>query len=321
MAVANLKIAEIANHSPADVLTSPASLPARVIAAIIDYIVVSGLFIAVSTLFPESLPSGIAVFAVGALYFSLAHSFVGKGQTIGKALLGLRVYPVSGVGHLTFSAAFLRYFLLFGILIVISEAPPALYRERMVVAPSWQLELHMLVAFAWFFANTARVLADSLHRGFHDLGAASCVFRPEIDGGQQIPHRPKGLTTKVVLAAALLSALPWWLGLGRPPAVEEILMKRYPLEKTLNIRLLNAQATPDEILIEALILRSDSLRSKHGRDEFSRSAAILLHRSPGSPKLRFRLYSNPGEEPLTQNGQPLEVVLDSDSISSAAPDA
>ena len=154
----------------------PATLPARLLAAALDYILVSGLFIALSQLTPLAFPDGLLSVLSGGIYFTLAHSWVGKGQTIGKSLLGLKVIArgetsesAKGPQVISLARSLLRYLSSFGCLILLAELPPLAYRANAWVASSWKLEFHMLLAFSWFFALCLSTLLDPLHRGLHDL--------------------------------------------------------------------------------------------------------------------------------------------------------
>lgn len=306
-----------------------ANHPARVLAGIIDYLAVAGLYIALSGILPD-LPSGLVAFLSGAAYFGIAQSRIAKGQTIGKALLSLAVVPfplaADGPRCLSLSRSLVRYFLTYGILILAAEAPPALYREAMVVAPSWQLELNMLFAFSWFVANLAHILVDPAQRGFHDLIAGSQVVRLEHQGAgaHPAPQHTFGPAARYFpVCAAALVWLPWWLGIQRPPPVESVMQARYPLERELDIRVLNAQAAENGVLIEALLLDADRMRGREGQKAFGEKAISILrtvHSLPESAQqIRFRLYADPREEPLTKTGEPLEVLAESGNPPTAEP--
>ena len=304
----------------------PASLPARLLAAVIDFVVISGLFIACSQLLPE-VPDGLISLLSGGIYFTLAHSFLAKGQTIGKSLLGLKVVRLTAEDHsgnLPIFRAFLRYLASFGVMVTIAEVPPAVFRSQALMLPAWQLELHMLLALAYFFALCVSVLVDPLQRGLHDLLAGSLVVRPQTsDVDFRLPLEIPSRVPLACLGAAVFAFLPWWIGIARPESVNEILRRRYVLENRLEIRVMNAQEVSDGILIEALLLNADGLRGKEGQKRFLENSEAILRTSetPSPPKIRYRLYADPSVEPLTKNGLPLEVSMESATLSGSSTSA
>ena len=292
----------------------PASLPARLLAAVIDFVVISGLFIACSQLLPE-VPDGLISLLSGGIYFTLAHSFLAKGQTIGKSLLGLKVVRLTAEDHsgnLPIFRAFLRYLASFGVMVTIAEVPPAVFRSQALMLPAWQLAL------------CVSVLVDPLQRGLHDLLAGSLVVRPQTsDVDFRLPLEIPSRVPLACLGAALFAFLPWWIGIARPESVNEILRRRYVLENRLEIRVMNAQEVSDGILIEALLLNADGLRGKEGQKRFLENSEAILRTSetPSPPKIRYRLYADPSVEPLTKNGLPLEVSMESATLSGSSTSA
>ena len=143
-------------------------LPARALAAIIDYLIVRST---AAILLPGS---ALGFFAIAGLYFTAGNHL---GAPLGKRLFGLRVQALTEEERLSIPKSFLRFFFLYGLIIGLSEIPRYFYKQSVLVAPSMVLELHMLFALAYFLSLLFLVIGSENKRGFHDFISKSLVTR------------------------------------------------------------------------------------------------------------------------------------------------
>ena len=83
-----------------------ASFGRRLVAIIVDAIILGVVGAIIGVIFPETLANALAI-AIGLAYFTYLEG--STGQTLGKRLLGIRVEDVRGGGPIGFGRAAIRY--------------------------------------------------------------------------------------------------------------------------------------------------------------------------------------------------------------------
>ena len=83
-----------------------ASFGRRLVAIIVDGIILGVVGAIIGVIFPETLANALAI-AIGLAYFTYLEG--STGQTLGKRLLGIRVADVRGGGPIGFGRAAIRY--------------------------------------------------------------------------------------------------------------------------------------------------------------------------------------------------------------------
>jgi uncharacterized RDD family membrane protein YckC len=154
-----------------------ASLRARFVAGLIDLAVITVLSVVVSSLF-ANVPGNAAdavVTAFVSVYFILSYSAAGRGYSIGKRALGIRV--VSRLGEpLTLAKATVRWFISIGIALPLAVLVIGFERGSPVrTGPAFAIAVPILCV----------VIVDSYmcatnedgHRSLHDIAAGSYVVR------------------------------------------------------------------------------------------------------------------------------------------------
>ncbi len=259
---------ESAGEHEEPLITAP--LPARILAAAIDYLVVSALLFGSMHLVSYSDWQFLIPLFCGVLYFGAGNSEVTGGQTLGKKAFGLRVISAceekrsdfSNI-YLSLSQSILRYFLSFGSLVLLAEIPPLLYRASASQLPSSVLEAHMFVAMAYFIANAGFAVAHPLHKAIHDVFTPSLVVR-----GQPRENHAlllSGISTKMsfirgaipIALAVLLAFGLWRIGGVHSPASASVNELRYQIESRFPFRLLSVTESKDGIEIQGLVFEND----------------------------------------------------------------
>lgn len=254
-----------------------APLPARLLAALIDYLVLNALLFGSAHLFDYSDWQFVIPLICGALYLGVGNSEVTRGQTLGKKAFGLRVISLSEKkndfekqhsAYLSLSRSVTRYLLSFGALILLAEVPPLIYRIQAVEQAVWIMELHMLCAMAVFTTLIALAVAHPLHRSFHDLFTHSLVVRGTPQSGQRIllpshSQRVSSLRIALPLVLALLLAFGLWrIAALHSPASAAIMKYRYAIEARFPFRLLSVTESAESMEIQGLVLNTDKEEAK-----------------------------------------------------------
>jgi len=261
-----------------------ATLPSRLLAAGLDYVVSVAIFVLLNHLNPTPDLSFLFSLLGGLLYFGVVHSQITRGQSLGKRAFGLRVVRVNGPIFLRPAEACLRYLFTMGLIILVAELPPIFFRAGSVVAGPTLLEAHMLLVMLYFFLDVWLWISSPAHRSLHDRLSGSLVLR-----GEAIPTRAdiELILKQTVLHPNLLSrlsrtyiALPicfaaalffWSLGFSSSQELKNIAAHRYELEHNFPIRILSLSRRDASISLEALLLDPLLWKSKEFASNFARA--------------------------------------------------
>lgn len=233
------------------------SLASRALAVFVDYIVLMAVCLGMHSFLGFSDSIWVAAFFLGLIYFSIGNSFITSGQTIGKKAFGLRVVSTSSleqVRYIHLKESFIRYLSSYGLLILLAELPPIVFRYFAVAAPVYQLEFPMLIAVSYFLANVGYLLFHPIQSSIHDSVSRSMVLR--IEDVSRVPsdaefRLQQGNTSFFsfqkprygVIIGILLASVLWALSLSYSDKESLILSKRFTLEHALDIRLLEVSET------------------------------------------------------------------------------
>jgi len=245
------------------------AIPARVLAALIDYFVVKAT---ASILLPGSI-SGF--FLIAGIYFTAGNSSRLGGASIGKRLFGLKVKDLAGGEGLNVWQSFLRFFFLYGIIILVAEVPAYFYRQSALVAPLALLDLHLFFSLAYFLSLLALVIASKSNRGTHDFICSSYVERAEeksdLEKESPFEKRPLG----GILIACSVSLLLWLISASKAPEAETVLSHRYELEREFGLEIVSAdyQQSPSE----TLYIRCISHEKLSKEEQLSKLTALSNH--------------------------------------------
>ncbi len=233
----------------------PARIPARALAAFIDYLLLFALMQIISIPGLSLDWQFLSFFFVGGIYFSIGNSVVTGGQTLGKRVFGLRVEP-----YLSLSKSFLRYFFTYGILILVSELPTVLFRQSGTIAPSTTLEFHMLLTLCYFFANVGQTVFSRTHMSLHDMLAGTIVMQDPC-GIYQVNLNQAKQKLHGAIIGVIIGSILWTVGIQQPEIIETVKQHRFALEKNFPVRFLQAKQTEKGVSIMLLLTESNDEES------------------------------------------------------------
>ncbi len=301
-----------------------AGLPGRILAALIDYLFVSVLFVLFSRVMPNPDYAFIPGLLSGLIYFTVVHSELARGQSLGKRLFGLRVVKRNDSRlFLSQIEAAARYLGFIGIVLLVREAPPVYFRKFGVVGDPGLLDLPMLLALVYLFGNFVCLALDPLHRSLHDRIAGSVVLRGETDDAALVSRfrsmldgrESSRLRSPVVLSAtgALIGAALWVLGLGSDPEITAISTRRYKLEHELPFRLVSLSASRDQIELEGLAISDRPLpQLAEEIARFLKNEGVIGH---NRPKLHLVFYEDPAHLPEDAQTNRSAFFVDAQTLS------
>ncbi len=101
-----MSVYEETSSAGVGVTQARASFGRRLVAIIVDGVILGVVNGILSVIFPETLANALAI-AIGLAYFTYLEG--STGQTLGKRLLGIRVADINGGGPIGFGRAAIRY--------------------------------------------------------------------------------------------------------------------------------------------------------------------------------------------------------------------
>lgn len=289
---------------PAEGLVS-APLAPRLLAALVDYLVVTALLLASSQLVPYSDWQFLIPLVCGAFYLGIGNSEATSGQTLGKRVFGLQTLRITSgekeseiqLGFLPVFRSVFRYFLSFGILILVSELPPLLYRAYEFHASSHLLELHMIMVLAYFFADIFYALVHPTHRSLHDIFSGSIVTRGAFSEYQTLRtstlFAPNSLTktSGIIILSILLSSGLWLMGGVHNPTVATIGEQRYVLENRFPIRILAIDHGDRSVELHCLILQNNQEELDKTIEEVRQFLIPHFEREPKETRIEKLIFT------------------------------
>jgi len=286
-----------------------AGLPSRVLAAILDYLFVSILFVLLSRVLPNPDYAFLPGLLSGLFYFSIVHSALGRGQSLGKKLFGLRVVTRRADRmFLTQFEAALRYFAFVGAIILVREVPPVYFRAHGIVAEPEVLDLPMLFAMMYFCADVFCLIFDSRHRSLHDRVVDSIVIRGDAEDpalvGRLLAAVDQHASTSFfrgpsfsILCGALIGGFLWSLGMGSDPELAAVTARRYKLEQRLPIRVVSLSIGEDRLDLEGLALSSSASELPKLAEDIARFLKEENVLGERRKRLRLVFYQDPAKLP------------------------
>lgn len=279
----------------------PAELPARVLAALIDYAICFGI---TSLALRSGVPIGWG-FAVslllGAVYFGTGNSRLLGGQTLGKRVFGIRVREGGPLRPApSFMRAIARYLVSFGAIVVLAELPPTLFRATAFSGPLWLVELHMFFALWWSFVLAATAIADSQHRGIHDRIADTLVLRPGALGitapldQSRVRYRLWGSFA----AATAIALLLWVPGISIPEPARSLQAHRYSIESELPLLLASFELQGETLKLQMVLTGTSSTEELEQYADWL-DRFIPRQRPLGVNRIEYEFYPNPVDSGTT----------------------
>ena len=323
MSAMPLKVVEIKQEKE---VFLPSPVLSRLVAAFIDYVLLLALLFLSRNLSAASpLLRFLSIFLSSAGYYSLCHSFIGRGQTLGKKAFGLRVIRegTDGRTHLSPIEAFVRFLGIFGALILLAEIPPLLYRSTAFSGSVYLIEFHMLLAMMLVFSNLGLLFFDPLRRGLHDfILPTRVVMSPKTLEERSLAQ--SAIETKrlsPILGIACLAALCFWgfglSALGELRGLQEV---RYTLEKRFEVELVSFSRSGDKLRLTifqadwAKVVEKEQIAGELAGD----MGRFLLMRKAFSPEVFSHLeFEFLGQKP----GERTVVTIDTRSMHSYGSEA
>ncbi len=228
-----------------------AGIPPRLLAMLIDYLVIAAATLLVGKVSAYSDAAYLITFFVMALYFSSGNSSILEGQTLGKRTFGLRVISCKeNKLYLSFREGFYRFLITYGLIILCAETPTILYRNNAIVASPKLLELHMLFVMFLLFANAASVLFRADRRALHDALCGSMVVRGSGDFNFNTEGGSVRRSTLLPAVVGFILALLLWLpSVTHNAPVTAVQRARYLLENRTPLRLVGASSHGESLSI------------------------------------------------------------------------
>jgi uncharacterized RDD family membrane protein YckC len=186
-----------------------ASLRARFAAGLIDLAVITVLSLVISSIFAK-VPGRAAdavVTAFVSAYFILSYSAAGRGYSIGKRLLGIRV--VNRLGEpLTLTKATVRWFISIGIALPLAVLVIGFERGAPVrTGPAFAIAVPILcVVIVDSYMCAAN---EAGHRSLHDIAAGSYVVRRG-HAGEVPATKPLARSHYIGMALCCLGVALWF---------------------------------------------------------------------------------------------------------------
>lgn len=248
----------------------PAPIPARVLALLLDMLLVHAIFLSTASLLAYDF-AFLVPFLFSCIYFPLGNSGVGRGRTFGKRVFGLQtVVGGSNANKLFLSLpeSFFRYLLSLGFIVIVVEVSDKLYRATALEAPRAILDLPILLIITVLTANIICFFAHPHHRALHDILIKSTVIRtPSPLTLEELRKQLRSLFSapsevlekralKAAIFGSILSALVWGFMVSLPSTTEPFQRVRYLIEHELSIRILSLYVEGDTVFIEAVELLS-----------------------------------------------------------------
>jgi uncharacterized RDD family membrane protein YckC len=150
------------------------SIIKRILALIIDFIIL-GIIGAISGLFFENFYASIGIYgtligsSITILYFSILQSSTGKGQSLGKKAIGVKVTDLNG-NYLSNESSFLRSFILYF---------PIMNIE--ILSNGNKMIIVLLILTTIILASIYFILINKSRRSLHDILTKSIVINKDIE--------------------------------------------------------------------------------------------------------------------------------------------
>lgn len=208
----------------------PGGVLRRVAAVVIDLFFLGLICYVIGSTLSEQLTFlGRWTFLVGVaialVYFSTLESSVGKGQTLGKRLLNIRVAHADG-SYLPWWQALVRYFTFFAPVFLNGRALPTEWYTSSVF-----LALLSVLFFGLGLCNLYLIVANKTRQGLHDLVVGAYVFRsPLITITRRINwNGHRAVASLIIVTSLILPNLVLWFspfdGIGEIVKVQKRLDK------------------------------------------------------------------------------------------------
>ncbi|NRO99287.1 hypothetical protein GWC77_25710 [Paraburkholderia sp. NMBU_R16] len=151
-------------------------------------------------------------FAIGALYFTFLEGAPGRGQSLGKRLMNIKVARLdpTGLGPVRYSQAWLRYAIV-GVPTVLGGSP---FIGSMWNAPAWQwlVLINGVLLAVWLFALGYLYLFNRpTRRTLQDLATSTIVVPVAATTGTRTPVRP--LHWNILAGVAIVIAIGAGIGM------------------------------------------------------------------------------------------------------------
>jgi len=248
----------VMEESPRNVSLA-APLPARGIAAFVDYFVLMVTLSALAKMTSEVDIRFVLTFVVALLYYGLGNSRLTRGQTLGKKLFGLRVVGTNEESPLPIAHSVARFTMLFGVIMLLRDGFSLYFRHQAFVASPIILEFPMLCCLMFFFANIGCVVLAKRHQGFHDLLGKSIVIRERDSSFSGFPYHNRMLGS---IGGAMLGFLLWLPAVLQPDPLLRVRQYQYDLEHHLPIRIISITAEQEALSITLELLpHADSVEN------------------------------------------------------------
>lgn len=236
----------------------------RLLAAFVDYLLLSILIPFVAYKFGDDLSRFLCTIALAALYYGVGNSEVMSGQTLGKRVFGLRVLDNNTLKAPELSKSITRFALSFGLIMTLAELPSIVYRKFAVLSSAHLIEAHLGFALFYTLLCLFFFIAQKTRRSFHDVLTKTSVIRASKNTSSEAL---KKLIDKVsndkkrrlasTLVAFVLALILYQGGFSNDPEINNIKAAKYYIEAKLPIRIALADKKDDVLLIYLSVLEED----------------------------------------------------------------
>lgn len=248
----------------------------RLLAAFVDYLLLSILVPLLAYKFENELLRFLATLLIGGAYYSIGNSEIMRGQTLGKKVFGLRVIDLNSASALSFNKSVLRFILSFGLIIALAELPSIIYRKQGLISSAYLIEAHLGLALLYTTISLFLFLLQATRSSLHDLLCQTIVIRTSENCSKQtlleLFAKIKSQTSRGLAALALGTALAAFLfqgGFSSDPEINTIKGGKYYLEQELPIRIAYASREQDVLAIYISVLKQDLSNKSQDNQQFS----------------------------------------------------
>ena len=257
----------IESQSSAQAWTYP--IFSRLLAATIDYSLwfISFRYISALGLFSYDLLFFNTVIT-GFLYFTIANSWVCRGTTVGKLLMGLRTRNPKTKGFLSIPQSAFRFFCSHGIIIILFELPEIYFRSQ--ASTSWlaHSNIQSFIASGLYLASLGIFIAHPTKRALHDFISNSIVIRQTtVDSTEtsssQVTYNTTRSTYIGAICGIIFAFVLWQMSLTRPILESQISNRKYLIESKLPVRLRSISVTNNSAQLQATIIKQDKEQLSH----------------------------------------------------------
>lgn len=247
----------------------------RMIAAFIDFLLITALSLTLEKLFSGidfdnyvlyDLKSLSITLFITTVYFGIGNSYITRGQTLGKKAFGLHTVKILSKHDLEISFKFLtlkesilRFYLFIGLIILIGEVPDIFFKAKGLIINQSLQELNLYLAMQIMLFNGFLILFTNKKLGLHDIFVKSQVLHvdtkelPQIIENEIINATIEKLAAKsesgkivtLFILALALNTISWSGSISKDPSIASIKASKFKIEKLFPVKIVEINKALD----------------------------------------------------------------------------